>query len=241
MASSHLNDITTIQNIRDLGGYPTDRGQTTRHGRFLRSGDLDRVSTADQRALIEYGVTTVIDLRMRRELVSLPNQLRLIEEVHYVNHDFWGDRFSSYRSWRRGAPPETKLADLYCDGLRENGFVIADVMRTIGETKEDCVLFHCRSGKDRTGLVAALLLSIAGVDKETVCEDYALTSKAFGTRGYSTVRPGEPGYYLTGCSPITMKQTLEHLDNVYGGCEGYLESVGVSRSEIELISAKLTD
>ena len=223
------------QNVRDLGGYMTADGTLTRWGRYVRAGDMDRLSEADQHKLLGYGIGTVIDLRMKREVQDAPNVFSGSDQVHFVIHDFWGDRFDDYRSWRKGAAPEQKLADLYCAGLVESGFVMADIMHTLADS-EGAVIFHCRSGKDRTGLVAALLLSVADVPRETICADYALTaSQLISAEADTQLDPHQPGYYLRGCAPETMALTLEFLDKEFGGPVSYLKAQGVNDKCLNMI------
>jgi|TARA_Y100000310_G_scaffold297634_1_gene330802 protein-tyrosine phosphatase len=235
-------DIASAENVRDLGGYSTEDGGSTQWGRIVRSADMDRLTTSDQQKLIDYGIGTVIDLRMQREVARMPNVFSDSSRVSFHNHDFWGDRFEDYRSKDRAAPAEAKLADLYCEGLVASGFVMADIMQTIAASDRDGVIYHCRSGKDRTGLVSALLLSIAGVRTETICADYALTSQLLTTADPNNqIKPGERGYYLQGCAAETMERTLDFLATEFSGVPGYLGSLGVEDAQLARIRQKLCD
>ena len=148
-------NLDSVQNLRDLGGYSTKEGRKTKWGVFLRSGDMSAMTKDDQAALLRHGIRCVIDLRMAKEIAIAPNVFSDSKKVAFFNHDFWGTRFDDYRSKRKSATPEGKLSDLYCAGLEINGFVIAAVMKTLA-SGEGGFVFHCRSGKDRTGLVAAI-------------------------------------------------------------------------------------
>ncbi len=233
--------VETAQNVRDLGGYTTHDGRVTQWQRFVRAGDMEKLSGDDQRRLIDHGIDAIIDLRMQHEVESLPNVFQSSREVTWYNHDFWGNRFDNYRSTRRGAAPEVKLADLYCSGLQASGFVVKDIMITIANNDHRGFAFHCRSGKDRTGIVAALLLSIAGVPRDTIIADYALTAELLATPDAKRVKPGQPGAYLHGCAPDTMALTLDFIDEQYGGVEDYLESVGVEVQHLGRIRALLLE
>lgn len=70
---NHGLKITSTQNVCDLGGYSTQDGRTTKWGRFVRCGDMDKLTLTDQKKLIDHGVTTVIDLRMAKEIAAMPN------------------------------------------------------------------------------------------------------------------------------------------------------------------------
>ena len=233
--------LASAQNVRDLGGYSTQDGAVTAWGRVVRSGDMDRLTDADQQALIGHGIGTVIDLRMEKETAAAPNRFTHSDQVEFVIHDFWGRRFDSYRSKNKTASPEQKLADLYCEGLEQSALVMADIMRTVA-TAERGIAFHCRSGKDRTGLVAAFLLELAGVPRETTCADYGLTAALLvSADADKQIDPNQPGAYLRGCAPETMARTLAFVDSNYGGVPDYLRQQGVTGSELDRIRAKLLD
>ncbi len=235
-------NLERAQNVRDLGGYGTASGQTTQWRRFVRSGDMDNMSAADQQILVDHGVRTVIDLRMAKEIEAAPNVFSRSDAVNFVIHDFWGTRFDTYRSGKRGAPPEVKLADLYCAGLEASGFVMGEIMQTFADAEEPGFAFHCRSGKDRTGLVAALLLEVAGVPRETVCADYALTAELLlSPDADKQIDPNQPGYYLRGCAPETMALTLQFLDDQFGGPVSYLGAQGVDDRALERVRSHLLD
>ncbi|MBS05183.1 MAG: hypothetical protein CMQ24_21105 [Gammaproteobacteria bacterium] len=229
------------QNVRDLGGYSTADGRTTAWGRCVRSGDMDQLSTGDRQALVAHGVDTVIDLRMEKEIAAAPNRFQDSGDVHFVIHDFWGQRFDNYRSRNKGAPPEVKLADLYCQGLVQSAFVMAAIMRTVAAA-DGGVAFHCRSGKDRTGLVAAFLLDLAGVPRTVICEDYGLTAALLTSPDADKqLDPKQPGAYLRGCAPETMDRTLAFVDETFGGVHAYLKQEGVKDVELNAIRAKLVE
>ena len=231
--------LDSAQNVRDLGGYGTEQGQVTCWGRVVRSGDMDQLSEADQHALIAHGVGTVIDLRMEKETTAAPNRFSQSDQVEFVIHDFWGRRFDTYRSKNKTAAPEQKLADLYCEGLAQSAFVMADIMHTVAAADRG-VAFHCRSGKDRTGLVAAFLLELAGVPRATVCADYGLTEALLvSAEADKQIDPNQPGAYLRGCAPETMARTLAYVDSNFGGVAEYLRKQGLSDADLGQIRAKL--
>ena len=117
---------------------------------------------------------------------------------------------------------------------------MAEIMKTFAY-RQGGFIFHCRSGKDRTGLVAAMLLSIAGVPKDTICADFGLSSEYLNEPELTGEELKKPGAYQKGSEPETMKLTLAFLDRSYGGAINYLEAQGVSSTEIELIRNKIID
>ena len=231
-------NLDSVQNLRDLGGYSTKEGRKTKWGIFLRSGDMSAMTKDDQAALLRQGIRCVIDLRMAKEIAIAPNVFSDSKKVAFFNHDFWGTRFDDYRSKRKSATPEEKLSDLYCAGLEINGFVMSAVIKTLA-SGEGSFVFHCRSGKDRTGLVAALLLVIAGVPDEVVAEDFGLSTTYLNEPELTEDDLKKPGAYQKGSAPETMMLTLKFLRDRYGGVEGYLSDQGVSVSEIESIREKI--
>lgn len=234
-------NIDSAENVRDLGGYSTTDGGVTKWRQFVRAGDMHQLTPQDQQALIDYGISNVIDLRMVGEVTQMPNVFSNSDIVNFRVHDFWGDRFDSYRSGMPKASHDEKLAALYCSGLEKSGFIMADIMRTIADSTEQGFIFHCRSGKDRTGLVSMMLLAIAGVSAETICADYALSSAYLSSAELDKQDPSQPGYYLKCCEPQTMKITLDHIGEKYSDVEGYLQHIGISEKQISRIREKLRD
>lgn len=231
--------LTTAENVRDLGGYSTRNGSKTQWRRFVRSADMNTLSESDQSALIDYGITTVIDLRMQKEIATHPNVFTHASTVDFRVHDFWGTRFDTYRSTNKTAPGYQKLADLYCAGLEQSGFVMADIMTTFAEDSRTGFAFHCRSGKDRTGLVAAMLLSVAEVPHTTICEDFALTKECLNSQAINPINTDKPGAWLLDCEAETMNCTLQFLDQKFGGVTDYLQAQGVSTNALQVIKDKL--
>ncbi len=228
-------------NVRDLGGYRNSDGHVTRWRRFVRSGDMAQLTPADQQALLDYGVRTVIDLRMGWEIAEQPNVFSRSDSVQFLVCDFWGDRFDDYRSPDRRAPPERKLADLYCAGLEASGFVMAEIVTTMADSTDSGFAFHCRSGKDRTGLVAALLLAVADVPEATICADFALTAECLDSEPVNPIDARQPGAWQRGCDPTTMARTLDFLTERWGGAVGYLRDIGVTDTQLARLREKLLE
>ncbi len=234
----HIN-LASGENVRDMGGYQTLDGHTTTWRVFVRSGDMDNLSGADQQALVDYGISTVIDLRMRKERDTSPNVFAKSDTIDFRIHDFWGRRFDDYRSANKTAPAHLKLGDLYCAGLKKSGFVMADIMETFAEANRSGYTFHCRSGKDRTGLVAMMLLSIAEVPEDVICADYALTADYLRHEAINPIEANKPGIWQRTCEPETMAHTLGFLRREYGGPVAYLSKVGVRDESLDSIKAKI--
>jgi protein-tyrosine phosphatase len=122
---------------------------------------------------------------------------------------------------------------------------IAGVMRAIAAARQGAVLFHCHAGKDRTGLVAALLLALAGVPNATIAEDYALSQVClqpiFEQKLNLESDPAkrEQMVWWMGAAPVTMLGILAHLDARHGGAERYLRAAGVAETELERLRQRI--
>lgn len=145
-------------NVRELGGYPVkDGGQTVYH-RFLRADDISALTDEDTDFLLGYGVRIVVDLRSDAEAEKFPDCLMGIEGVEYVRIPFLG-RDVTDATQVRAEDIEMGLGTLYARML-ENKEVSREIFTAIEKAPEGCILFHCTAGKDRTGVMAMLLMSL---------------------------------------------------------------------------------
>src|SRR6266542_1836585 len=166
-----------VLNARDLGGYPTAGGRETCWGAVVRSGSLTGLTPAGCEALISYQVRAVVDLRLPAEPAD--------HGIAYANVSFLDPA---------AAPPEdfTTLADGYKRMLDRFHKEVAAVMAAIAAAPQGGVLVHCAAGKDRTGLIAALLLGLVAVAPGTIAADYALTAECLRPRDQEWLENG-PG------------------------------------------------
>lgn len=228
-------------NLRDLGGYPLAGGRT-RWRRLLRSDGLHRLGEEGISSLLAEGVATVIDLRRHEECRVQPNPFADSPAVAYYN-------VSLFDQLAPGAMSDQDvLYDLYIQALVRRQEAIAQVLRMIADAAEGTVLFHCTAGKDRTGIIAALLLAIAGVETATIIEDYALTKARIAplisvfldeaaARGtdIETFRP------LLACEPQTMAETMAYIAETYGSVEAYLAAIGLTPVTIGRLRSRLVE
>ena len=237
----HLN-LEGAHNIRDLGGYLTSDGRRTRWGTFLRADSLHQLTPASQAALIEYGVRTVIDLRGTGELEVAPNVFAGRPEVAYRHQNMLGDNYDAPYFPETGDPADRFVVS-YTGMLDSRQPQIRDTLATLADPGTGAAMYHCAGGKDRTGIVSALLLAIAGVPAATIAEDYGLTARYLVDRYQADPAPPEVSaddhtwqtYQAEFCPPEAMVRVLQHLDDRYGGGEGYVRTIGLSSAEIEAI------
>jgi protein-tyrosine phosphatase len=228
-------------NLRDLGGYPVRSGGST-SGRILRGDCLTAVSEQDQKFLADYGLRTVIDLRNAAERERIPRNFQHCADIVYHEVPLIPENnFASFA----GPPESFTLGGMYIAILDNAQAAILQVFRIISRAGKDNsgrILIHCTAGKDRTGIFAALLLEIAGVDRETIIRDYALTDENFFPvqhilRQNSGVPAGEEALAdeLLYARPQSMEIMLAHVQKAYGGAEKYLTRIGLIPAELETI------
>lgn len=205
-------------NTRDLGGYPTRDGRVTRFGRLYRS-DLPHGMDAHDRALAgRLGLVCVIDLRTAEQAARQKSEFAGLPGVDYLCCPF--------AAGNRDPSGSGQAADITMEMLSDKQN-IARVLRAILAAKGP-VLFHCAAGKDRTGILAALLLGAAGVEQGDILADYAL-SYAYVLPVVRWLReqiPGDADWYGR-ADPEAMEEVLSRL----GGIDGYLCACGLSEAE----------
>ncbi|HEV2028572.1 MAG TPA: tyrosine-protein phosphatase [Candidatus Dormibacteraeota bacterium] len=237
------------RNTRDLGGLPARRG-ITRSGVVIRSDNVASLTPAGRQAMIDYGVTTVIDLRAASELkgspgppfsdfqssspVATPDAATSISVLHLPLVD---DETASVLNAAPNMPDRYRLM------LDRRPAAIGAIFNAVAEA-DGPVLFHCFAGKDRTGLVAAMLLSLAGVDPEAIGADYAETDTQLATRYAEWLAKAAPERLdaMRGelrCPPEWMLDTLEYVVQRWGGVEAYLEAAAVSPANLDRLTSKL--
>ncbi|MCY4527678.1 MAG: tyrosine-protein phosphatase [Chloroflexi bacterium] len=243
--------VESAYNVRDLGGYSTADGKTTRWGAFLRADGLHNLSESTKNYLIEYGVRTVIDLRRTRETVETPNALAGVEGIDFFHLNMIGDTDPPgyipppQDEW---TTPEA-TADIYRVLLDQRQQVISETLAALANSKGHTAIYHCAAGTDRTGIVSALLLSLAGVPDETVIADYALSAHGLRLKLLVEGIPDgladhdfnldEPPEILA--PPLAMERTLQHLSNEYGGIESYVRHIGLTDAQIDDIRNMLRE
>jgi protein tyrosine/serine phosphatase len=219
----------SVFNFRDLGGYRTADGQHVQWRRVFRADGVHRLSIAD---LAPFGIRTVVDLRTLGERD---------ERGHFLHDEIVSHHLPMMeRTWEHaGVLPDMDAADYlaarYVDMLETGPAALAGTMRLLADPAAVPLVFHCAAGKDRTGVVAAMLLSVLGVDDDTIATDYALsgTGTARFTEWLRAERPealadmqAAPTAFMA--SPIeAMHRFLRLVRDTHGSAEAYLAEIGV--------------
>ena len=226
--------LKNVINCRDLGGYPCADGKITQFGRFLRCGMPKTPEQDEIVALMQYGVSTVIDLRGNWESENYPSVFKFLDGVDYhhvslfevnaaIDEQFTGTIAESYQ--------------LGIEDYREN---YKKVLEIIADAKDGCVLFNCYFGKDRTGILAAVLLSLAGAAYEDIIADYQVSytyilpfiQRARTAHDESMWETNDENFKS---DADTMASLINYVNKKYGSLEGYVKSTGVSDETIEKI------
>ena len=224
-------------NARDLGGYPTTDGALTRSGSLVRADDLAQLSTEGLKALEAYGIRTVLDLRWPEEAARDPNPVpQALPHVHFVHVSLLTHTEEEWRLRSRDVAKELWK----CLVLEHVGHELRRVLGLIADAPPAALLFHCVAGKDRTGLIAALLLALADARPAAIAEDYAISGenlRAGYLRRYPNTEP-ERILEILRCPEEGAYNMLKFLDDA-GGVRAYLRQIGLTETQISALRSRL--
>jgi protein-tyrosine phosphatase len=232
-------------NVRDLGGLRAGQSRT-RPGVLLRSDALHELTAADVRVLVdEVGLKQVIDLRAAHERIERGRGALGATDVRFTEVEVIGPEDLARRaavraeSFAAGIPPAQIIGDGYAELLDLGAAAFSAAFAGIVAPGGVPALVHCAIGKDRTGVLVALLLDAAGIDRDEIVADYARTGERMGpviarwTDSGSGVLLNEQLAAFTGlAAPATMEQTLDHLHARWGGGAGYLVANGATDDDV---------
>ncbi len=241
--------IAGTYNIRDLGGYGTRSGRKTEWRRFLRADSVHRMDKGGIDLLLGEGVRTVIDLRTPAELEEAPSLLAGLSGVEFLNVPLFEDLAPATMGAAKGVQSVTQadpLLAFYLSALETRHAAICDILSAMAEAPDGAVMFNCTAGKDRTGLVAAMLLGLAGVRQEDIIADYVMTADLIpGLVAEFLERSRQNGgdvasYEKMLRSPAgTMSTALDSIEKRHGSIPDYLRAAGLSGADAASLRKKL--
>lgn len=251
-------DLEGAVNVRDLGGLPTTDGGSIVPGRLLRSENLQELTAADVATLVgEIGLTTVVDLRTTAEVeMEGPGPLDAVPGVRHAHHPVLpelGSRTDAVAEallvkkaeLDRSRFPDDIMCGHYLGYLEERPQEVTGALRTIA-TAEGAAIVHCAAGKDRTGVIVALALTVAGTEPDAIVADYMATGDRIDAiierlRRSPTYANDVNGKPIKAHLPRegTMKSFLEQLHVRYGGLGQWLAGHGFGDGEVDALRAKL--
>lgn len=228
-------------NVRDLGGYACAGGGMTRWRTALRADGLHRMTPAAIVGLTAMGVNTVIDLRGPHELAVHPDPFDENSLIRYHNIPLFNALAPV-----GGMDENFDMAARYCRSIDRCGDQIAQVLTTVADAPPGAVMFHCTAGKDRTGIIAALLLLCADVSDDVIVEDYVLTASIAApllaelrAAAIATGASAPAIDRILASDAATMRSLLGHLRSTHGDLEFFGRSIGVDRRTFERLRERL--
>ena len=240
-------DLEGCYNFRDLGGYQTGDGRRFRTGRVFRSDGLQHLTEGDlERLTGEIGLATVIDLRSDQEVEDV-GRGAIAERATILHIPLFPGAASGGAGNREALEGIGDMGDLYFMMLGFAQEPIARVVRVLADSEAPAV-FHCAAGKDRTGVISAVLLSLVGVPRETIIADYALSRRNIdlinarlnSADSYQRIMDDLPeGAY--DADPSCMENFLRRVDETHGSIEGWAEGAGLGGEVRERLQERLLD
>lgn len=230
-------------NVRDLGGHPTEDGGTTAFGAVVRADSVRRLSEAGWQQLVDYGIERIVDLRFRDELEADPPASIPVEVVHVpVLPDPASADWPEIDAVGNAAPDDVSATKaVYLEFLRRYAAGFGQAVASVAAAPPGGVLVHCMAGKDRTGLLSALLLRIAGVSVEDVAADYAVSERNLlplwrpWLDSAADEQERRRRLRLAATPAAAMTGVLEEL----GDEREYLRAAGVTAEELDAVRRRL--
>jgi protein-tyrosine phosphatase len=226
--------LAGADNARDLGGLPAADGRWTRTGRLVRAELTHALTDADIDLLsLELNLRTLIDLRGDDEVAAAP-LLWPGENIRRLHCPL------PFRSGQTRSGGRHDFISTYLGYLELDHVPLVRAIRALLDPDNHAVLYHCAAGKDRTGVLSAIVLEILGVPREAIAADYALSA----TRIHRVVArlapieiyspdPNAAAAGVLAAEPGTILTFLDELDARHGGAERWLLTHGVQPREIE--------
>ena len=237
-------DLEGCHNFRDLGGYPTREGGRVRWRVLFRSDALHHLTPADVARLRgEIGLGHVVDLRSSGE-IAIDGSGRLAAEDVRIHHL---PLFDGHGTASSDLGASITLSDRYFLMTEHAKGPIARVIQTLAEAEAPAV-YHCAAGKDRTGVVSAVLLGLLGVADEIIVADYAATkqnldaivARLMASEGYQGMLENLPPDTLH-AEPETMISLLARVREKYGSMHGYARAIGIPDAAVARLERRLLE
>ena len=241
--------IHGTHNVRDLGGYRTKSGKITKTQRFIRSDSLHRIRDEGINFLIKKNLKTVIDLRTSNEIKNEPNPFSDIAEVKFFNIPLLDNLAPTFLGTSKiGKISNDPLLSFYLSALHERQFAIRNIFSVISEADSGLILFNCTAGKDRTGIISALLLGLVEVPTVDIIKNYTDSEifiselvKEFLEK--SRRRGGDTESYarMLRCPAETMASALNSISVSHKNIYTYLTKIGLSKEQLVKVSHRLVN
>lgn len=234
--------IEGTHNFRDAGGYITRHGRSLRWGTLFRSDSLHALTVAGRQAVCDLGIRTTVDLRADHEISRFPSVFADCQDLVYAHLPL------SARGTDTQAPEARDLIELNRMFLDLGQASLLSILNALAAPGAFPAVVHCSVGKDRTGLLVALLQELAGATRQDVVADYVLTSLHAATLieeitpiALAEGRDAVQFARLMECRAEVMDETLVYLDDHYGGAERYVRGIGVADAAVASLRQSLVE
>lgn len=222
--------LSNTLNTRDLGGYSIDCEKITAYKVFLRSDEPIQVSDDDVELLLSNNIVTIVDLRSDDEVQLKPCALKNNKKFEYYHCKMYGDG---------RVPVSAKdVPNSYLEMVDDSGTIL-NIMRVFVKSRGG-ILYHCASGKDRTGVVSALLLLLAGVCKTDILADYHISQVYLNSMLKQFCKTNKNIDENIVIPKIEyMERFLHMFEKKYSSVEDYFSQIGLTDSEILELKIRL--
>jgi protein-tyrosine phosphatase len=244
-------EFRSLMNFRDIGGVTASGNKKVKTGLIFRSANPDRISRRDLEKLSAFNIRTFIDLRapheLKKNIVSIDHAEKLLLPLDFQLRTRERLRPVIYR--KDAQPIIAEISnDLYLEILDASVGIIGQIMNVLAAPGGTPVLIHCQAGKDRTGIVSAIILLALGVDRNLILDDFMRSNEAllpFFKRLFIIRTIFSLGFfpYRNMLYAVTVKKRniesiLDRIDHFYGGIEAFLGKAGISESSLAVIKEK---
>jgi protein-tyrosine phosphatase len=214
---------------------------------LLRADNLHQLSEADQAELRAAGLHTVIDLRHAQETKFAPDVFANVPDIRYHNIELMPGSVSAGVVPDAAQPrPPANIGDVYKMLVDHCQPALKQTIGIFADEADGAVLVHCTLGKDRTGVIIALLLSAAGVPDEIIVEDYALTDEyvkpllpTLREQARQSGRDMDLYEKMLVTDAASMASILQHVRSQYGSTADYLIAIGITAGQLAALQTRL--
>ncbi|KFF03919.1 tyrosine-protein phosphatase [Chryseobacterium luteum] len=251
--------IKKVNNFRTVGNIKNSEGRILKEGKFYRSGHLHKLKKNSFKELESLGIKEIVDLRNSKEISDKPD--RLPTDMVYKKYSAFNDEGDQLTQAKKlvlkgkvnGSDADKRMIDFYREYVTENPEVIRTIITEILESDQP-VLYHCTAGKDRTGIITALILTILKFDKATIYNDYLLSNNYRKELVLKRLNLADNLHFLYPKMDVKVLEKLswvetayldaafDEINNKYGSIDAYVQQVlGISEDKREEYIKKFTN